>query len=289
MELMRHAAVPGLRLPVQAIVAGLAGTVALFVLSVAVAKLGAVPALAGIGALLIVLALCLLPKASAFVAVVILYSNVVVIFAGTPLYQVVGASSAILLALPVADQLLIRGQSPRLDRVFGLMVVFLIVLLLSAFAAEDIRLAIKEIVQYASEGMLIYVLVINVVRSPRDLQRVMAAGVLSCAVLSAMTIFQAATHQYQYQFGGLAQRIDAIQEVERRNTRYKKSPTSSPWRSPHLTKTGSRSSTARLARSGTRIDSPSYSSSCCRGRSIFHDMDALHLHGSVRRLRPPSS
>ena len=216
MELMRHASVPGLRLPVQAIVAGLAGTMALFVLSVAVAKLGALPALAGAGALLIVFALCLLPRASAFVAVVLLYSNVVVMFAGTPLYQVVGASSAILLALPVADQLLIRGQSPRLDRVFGLMVMFLIVLLLSAFAAEDIRLAIKEIVQYATEGMLIYVLVINVIRSPRDLQRVMAACVLSCAVLSAMTIFQAATHQYQNQFGGLAQRIDAIQEVQRR-------------------------------------------------------------------------
>jgi putative inorganic carbon (hco3(-)) transporter len=225
---MRPASVPGIRqVPVLPIVASLAGAMALVVLSIAIAKLGAVLALAGVGALLIVFGLCLLPRAAAFVAVIILYTNLVVLFAGTPLYQVVGAASAILLALPVADRLLVRRQSPRLDRVFGLMMLFLIVLLLSAFAAEDMGLAIKEIVQYVTEGLLIYVLIINVVRSPRDLHQVMAAAVLSCAVLSAMTIFQAATHQYQYEFGGLAQRNEAIQEVQRR-TRAQEEPGDEP-------------------------------------------------------------
>jgi len=116
---------------------------------------------------------------------------------------VVGASTVILLALPVADQLLIRGQAPRVDRVFGLMIVFLVVLLVSAFVAEDITLAIKEIVQYVTEGLVIYLLLINIVRSTPDLHRVMAAGVLSCAVLSTMTIYQVVTHDYKTQFGGL--------------------------------------------------------------------------------------
>ena len=151
---------------------------------------------------------CLLPRAAAFVAVFLLYTNLVVVFAGSPLYQVVGASSVFLLALPVADQLLIRGQAPRFDRVFGLMIVFLVVLLVSAFVAEDINLAIKEIVQYVTEGLVIYLLLINVVRSTPDLHRVMAAGVLSCAVLSTMTIYQVVAHDYKTQFGGLAQRLD---------------------------------------------------------------------------------
>jgi O-antigen ligase len=120
----------------------------------------------------------------------------------------------ILLAVACADQLLIRNQAPRFDRVFGLMVVFLVVLLLSAFAAEDLQLAISEILQYVSEGVFVYLLLINVVRTPRDLHRVMTAAVLSCAVLAGMTIFQAATRQYQYQFGGLAQRLDAIQAMQ---------------------------------------------------------------------------
>src|SRR5262245_47091831 len=107
MELTRPASVLGMRLPTQTILAGLGGAMFLFVLSVAVAKLGAIPALVGISALAIVFALCLLPDAAGFIAVAILYSNIVVIFIGTPLYQVVGASSAILLALPVATQLLI--------------------------------------------------------------------------------------------------------------------------------------------------------------------------------------
>jgi hypothetical protein len=215
MELLRPASVLSVR-PAQATAVAVAALMSLFVLSVAVAKLGALVALAGVSAVAIVFALCLLPKAAAFIAVVVLYSNLVVVFAGTPLYQVVGASSMILLALPVADQLLIRSQSPRFDRVFGLMVVFLVVLLVSAFGAEDLQLAITEIVQYVTEGLLIYLLMINVVRTPRDLHRVMAAAVLSCAVLAGMTIFQVATHQYQYQFGGLAQRrLEPVLAVQR--------------------------------------------------------------------------
>jgi len=208
MELTRPALVPGMRLPIQWLIGILAGASLLFVLSILVAKLGAFVAMAAVSALLIGCALCLLPRAAAFVAVFLLYTNLVVIFGGTSLYQVVGASTVILLALPVADQLLIRGQAPRVDRVFGLMIVFLVVLLVSAFVAEDITLAIKEIVQYVTEGLVIYLLLINIVRSTPDLHRVMAAGVLSCAVLSTMTIYQVVTHDYKTQFGGLAQRLD---------------------------------------------------------------------------------
>lgn len=208
MELTRPASFPGIRLPVQWLVAALASVTLLFVLSVLVARLGAFAALAAVSAVLMGCALCLLPRAASFFAVVILYTNLVVVFAGSPLYQVVGASSAILLALPVADQLLIRRQSPRVDRVFGLMIVFLVVLLVSAFVAEDINLAIKEIVQYVTEGMVIYLLILNIVRSTPDLHRVMAAGVLSCAVLSMMTIYQVVRHDYKNQFGGMAQRLD---------------------------------------------------------------------------------
>jgi hypothetical protein len=208
MELTRPVSFPGIKLPIQWLIAALAGVAFLFVLSVLVAKAGAFVAMAAVSALLMGCALCLLPRAAAFVAVFVLYSNLVVIFAGTPLYQLVGASTVILLALPVADQLLIRGQAPRFDRVFGLMIVFLVVLLVSAFVAEDITLAIKEIVQYVTEGLVIYLLLINVVRSTPDLHRVMAAGVLSCAVLSTMTIYQVVRHDYKNQFGGMAQRLE---------------------------------------------------------------------------------
>jgi hypothetical protein len=216
MELMRSASLPVNRPPVQAIAAMAAAGMAIFALSVLVTRVGTVVAVAGFSAMAIVFALCLLPRAAAFVAVLILYTNFGVVFFGTPLYQAVAGSSAALLALPVADRLLIRNQAPRFDRVFGLMVLFLIVLLLSAFGAEDMPLAISEIVQYVTEGLLIYLLIINVVRSSRDLHNIMTAAILACAVLSMMTIYQAATHQYQYQFGGLAKRVEAIQETERR-------------------------------------------------------------------------
>jgi hypothetical protein len=194
--------------PIPLLVATLAGLGTLFVLSALVAKLGTFIAMAAVTAVLMGCALCLLPRLAAFAAVFLLYSNLVVVFSGTALYQVVGASSAILLAIPFAQQLYIRGQRPRFDRVFGLMMLFLIVLLVSAFLAEDMRLAITQIVQYLTEGLLLYVLLINVVRSTPDLHRVMGAGVLACAVLSAMTIYQVVMHDYKFQFGGMAQRLE---------------------------------------------------------------------------------
>jgi hypothetical protein len=227
MELIRPASVSSVRPPVPAIAASVAVAIALLLVAIAVAKLGAVVALATLCAVAMAFALCVLPGTAAFVAVVVLYSNLVVLFAGTPLYQVVGASSLILLALPVAHRLLIHRQAPRFDRVFGLMIVFLVVLLVSAFSAEDMQLAINEIVQYVSEGLLIYLLLINAVRSPRDLHRVMAAAVLTCAALASMTVFQAATHQYQYEFGGLAQRIDDS-EAQQRVARAREEPDDEP-------------------------------------------------------------
>lgn len=198
--------------PVLAIATSAAVMLLLAVFVVAVAKLGTLIALAGVSALCAAIALCLLPRAAAFLAVLVLYSNVVVVFAGTPLYQVVGISAVLLLALPVADLVLIRGRAPRVDRVFGFMILFLVVLVLSSFAAKDMLLAIREIAQYAIEGIAIYVLVINAVRSRRDVHQAMAAAVLTCALLALMSIYQAATHDYTQQFGGLAQRIDALQE-----------------------------------------------------------------------------
>jgi hypothetical protein len=208
MELTRPASAAGLRLPIPLLIATLAGMVTLFVLSVLVAKLGAFVAMASLTAVLMGCALCLLPRAAAFAAVFLLYSNLVVVFSGSALYPIVGASSAILLAIPFAYQLFIRGQAPRFDRVFGLMMLFLIVLLVSAFLAEDIRLAINEIVQYVTEGLLIYVLLINVIRSTNDLHRVMTAGVMAGALLSTMTIYQVVAHDYKTQFGGMAQRLE---------------------------------------------------------------------------------
>ncbi len=215
MELTRPASAPALKLPVQLLVALLAGVAVVFLLSFLVAKLGAFVAAAVLTGLLMVCALCLLPRAAAFLAIFVLYTNLVVVFAGSPLYQVVGASAAILLALPMADQLFIRRQAPRFDRVFGLMIIFLIVLLVSAFLAQDMLVAIKEIVQFATEGLLIYFLLTNVIRSTRDLHRVMSAGMLACAVLSTMAIYQVVTHDYTNQFGGLAQRLTVSHPLQK--------------------------------------------------------------------------
>ncbi|HVQ13325.1 MAG TPA: hypothetical protein VMS40_07030, partial [Vicinamibacterales bacterium] len=84
MELTRPASAPSLKLPIPLLLATLAGLATLFILSVVVTKLGAFAAMAGVTALLMGCALCLLPRAAGFVAVFLLYTNLVVVFAGSP-------------------------------------------------------------------------------------------------------------------------------------------------------------------------------------------------------------
>jgi hypothetical protein len=114
-----------------------------------------------------------------------------------------------LLALPVAESA--PHSRPGASRRSRLRPddVFLVVLLVSAFVAEDITLAIKEIVQYVTEGLVI----LSVVDQHRALDARSAPrhGPPACCRAPSsrrLTIYQVVTHDYKTQFGGLAQRLD---------------------------------------------------------------------------------
>lgn len=176
------------------------------VLTLLVMRLGVPLAAGGVVGLLAVLLLCVVPEAAALAGVAVLYANVVVAFDGSPLYPFVGASPMALLAIPAAYHVIIRRREVRLDAVFLLLIAYLAVLLAGSFVAVDTGLALREILQYATEGLLLYWLVVNAVRSRVVLNRVMGVTVVTCAVLAGMTAYQTLTGHYEQQFGRLAQR-----------------------------------------------------------------------------------
>ncbi|NIQ60158.1 MAG: hypothetical protein GWN71_44620, partial [Gammaproteobacteria bacterium] len=94
-----------------------------------------------------------------------------------------------LLAVPLVYHLVIRRQRLRLDAVFGLMLVLLGVFALSAARAMDASTAIARITVYVVEGVAIYFLVVNVVRSVPTLRRVIATLLLAGSVLGGLALY----------------------------------------------------------------------------------------------------
>ncbi|HUR21293.1 MAG TPA: O-antigen ligase family protein, partial [Vicinamibacterales bacterium] len=115
------------------------------------------------------------------------------------------ASFALPLAIPVAHRL-IKGARPIFDGTFALMSVYLLILLVSAFGAVDWRVAALQIATYVAEGLALYWLLVQAIRTRTVLRCVMWTVVLTGALLGSLSLYQQVTGDYATQFGGLAQR-----------------------------------------------------------------------------------
>ena len=69
----------------------------------------------------------------------------------------------------------------------------------------------KAVGTYLTEGLILYLLVSNAVRSTRTLNRVVWILIIAGSLLGAISIYQELTHTYTNNYGGLAQvdRVDS--------------------------------------------------------------------------------
>jgi drug/metabolite transporter (DMT)-like permease len=151
------------------------------------------------------------PELATLVFVCVFYSNAAVLayqFHGVP--QIVAAAVPLVLGLPLAYYVFVRREGLVFDRVLLLMFIYLVTLILATLAARDVLLGLNEIGNYFLEGMVLYFLVLNVIRSLTTLQRVFWALVLVCGLLGALSIYQELTHTYDKNYLGFAQRKKSI-------------------------------------------------------------------------------
>lgn len=147
------------------------------------------------------------PETATVAFAALLYANAAALAGrATGASQAVGGALFGLLALPVVGALWLRRQPARFDTVWIWMLAFLGATVVSTFAARDPALAGQWIGTFVVEGLLLYWLVLNAVRSLATLRKVVWALVLTAAVLATLSIFQEATGRRAQQFGGLAQR-----------------------------------------------------------------------------------
>jgi hypothetical protein len=123
------------------------------------------------------------PRVATLLAVFLLYANLPIATRGAlPAAQLFAASFAIPLAIPFVHGL-IKGARPIFDSTFALMLAYLLVLLVSAFGAVDWRVAVLEIATYAAEGLALYWLLLQAIRTRTMLRRVMWTIVVTGALL----------------------------------------------------------------------------------------------------------
>jgi putative inorganic carbon (hco3(-)) transporter len=140
----------------------------------------------------------------------------------------------LLLAVPLVRHLIIGRERLIIDQPLLLILAFVMVAGVSAFFAQDKRLALERIGIYVQEGLVLYLLIINVVRKLTTLRRVVWVLMLTGGFLGALSLYQSLTHSYdQPLLGGLARMSDDVY-VDFRGKRLSESRYDSPHSVPRV-------------------------------------------------------
>ena len=147
------------------------------------------------------------PEAATVVFIFGLYLNIPAVatnFYGVP--ALVAAGMVGLLLIPLGQRLIDR-EPVVVAPVLPLLVVYLGVLLLSSAAAltRGLPAQFEGVELFVTEGIIVFVLVTNVVRTLPTLRHVVWALLVAGALMGALSVHQAVTQSYDSNYGGFAQ------------------------------------------------------------------------------------
>lgn len=158
----------------------------------------------------LVLAVLAKPDGALLVFSVALYLNLPVLVArNAGISTGITSVFAVLLVAPFLAYVVIGRRPLVITPALGLMIGYLVVLVLSAtLAGGAVPSAVSPIVTFLTEGLLLYVLVTNVVRTSKTLRAVLWAVVLCGALMGSVSVWQEVTRSYGTTLGGFAS-VDA--------------------------------------------------------------------------------
>lgn len=164
--------------------------------------------IAALVAAIAALAIAIRPDSATLVVIAILYSNAAAI--AVQRYDVpyfAGAAFPLLLVVPFAYHIVIRRQPIIIAAGLPWMLVFFIVMILGTvfgMSAGPDR-AIEALITFVVEGLLIYTVMTNVVRTLADLRLAVWVLLIVGGLLGALSIHQQATDSFGFDYGGFAQ------------------------------------------------------------------------------------
>ena len=168
-------------------------------------------AIAAAGALLIAVSMAIRPEVATLVVLAVLYSNAAVIavqFHGVPAFAALAVP--ILLIVPVGYELVVRHRPVVVTSSFPLMIVFLLIQVLGTIFADDVTAASDELLTFLVEGIGLYFLVSNAIRSVETLRWAVWVLLAVGTILGALSLYQDATKTYDNNYLGFAQMSNAL-------------------------------------------------------------------------------
>ena len=189
-------------IPLLALVLTIGGSIAIGTLA------AGSPVIAVFGALavLAVFAIAMRPEYAVLLVVALIYSNapvVLVQFHGVPL--ILAAVVPLILVATLAYDLLVERRPIVLTPAMPWIAAYLVVLLVSTIGARDVSAATDAVVSFVFEGLLIYLLVTNTVRTPSMVRSIIWILLLVGAGLGALSLWQELTSTYNNAYFGFAQ------------------------------------------------------------------------------------
>jgi putative inorganic carbon (HCO3(-)) transporter len=146
------------------------------------------------------------PHATTLAVVFLIYTNAPVVavrFHGAPM--LLAAAMPLALLIPIAHLVFLRGEKLIVDRVFLLILVLMMAYLAASVFSRDTGRSLAMTANHAIEGAGLYLLIVNAVRTPEVLRRVVWVLLAAGAFMGALSVCQQITGQYDNKFGGFAQ------------------------------------------------------------------------------------
>jgi len=167
-------------------------------------------ALGGLVFVLLTVGMFIWPDGVTIFVLFVLYTNAAVVavrFHGVPF--IAGAAVPALLIFPFGYYLVFRHKELVIDKIVPLMGVLLLVFVLGSLFAVDRDEAVESVINFVIEGIALYVLIINTVRTPKLLRLAIWALVIAGLLMGGVSFYQQITQTYDQNYGGFAQMSDA--------------------------------------------------------------------------------
>lgn len=143
----------------------------------------------------------------------VFYTNAAVVLSrvhGVP--EIVASGFAALLLVPLARYLVIERRPLVVTPTLPLVFAFLAALFLSATLSGEPGDARQAVGLYITEGLILYLLISNAVRTPRMLTLVCWTVIAAGSLLGGLSLYQELTGTYANDYGGFAQ-VDKLAEI----------------------------------------------------------------------------
>jgi len=167
-------------------------------------------AIASVVAVLLVVAILSWPDSATLVVVFTIFSNAAVIavrFHGVP--STFAIIVPMLLMIPLASCLIFRREKLIVTPALPLLFLYLLVQVIGTLLADYIDTATSTLLSYVMEGLGLYLLITNVVRTPKMLRWVVWTLLVTGAFLGLLSLIQQVTHTYTNNYAGFAQMSNA--------------------------------------------------------------------------------